>query len=207
MRLASIGLIPEVSNNEAVCPICQSPLNDTDTSHTIEQSLQRVVRRIELAQRDQPRIANANAELTQERSQARAELADIDTALEELARTDEIRAAAQRTWDQQSFVRGRIAQYLDTTTLDTDDDVTRLERSVEALEAAMDDRVAALFVEPIKGEAGVVPLPEGYLEAAREITARHGALLIVDEIQTGAGRTGTCGRPAQRRGAAAPAAQ
>ena len=65
-----------------------------------------------------------------------------------------------------------------------------LESTVEALEAAMDDRVAALFVEPIKGEAGVVELPEGYLRAAREITRRHGALLIVDEIQTGAGRTG-----------------
>ncbi|GAA1640493.1 acetylornithine transaminase [Microbacterium flavum] len=65
-----------------------------------------------------------------------------------------------------------------------------LDSTVEALEAAMDDRVAALFVEPIKGEAGVVPLPEGYLAAAREITERHGALLIVDEIQTGAGRTG-----------------
>ena len=66
-----------------------------------------------------------------------------------------------------------------------------LDSTVEALEAAIDDRVAALFVEPIKGEAGVVPLPEGYLEAARELTARHGALLIVDEIQTGAGRTGS----------------
>jgi len=65
-----------------------------------------------------------------------------------------------------------------------------LDSTVEALEAAMDDRVAALFVEPIKGEAGVIELPEGYLAAAREITARHGALLIVDEIQTGAGRTG-----------------
>ena len=65
-----------------------------------------------------------------------------------------------------------------------------LDSTIEALEEAVDDRVAALFVEPIKGEAGVVPLPEGYLEAAREITARHGALLIVDEIQTGAGRTG-----------------
>jgi len=65
-----------------------------------------------------------------------------------------------------------------------------LDSTVEALEAAMDDTVAALFVEPIKGEAGVVPLPEGYLAAAREITARHGVLLIVDEIQTGAGRTG-----------------
>ena len=62
--------------------------------------------------------------------------------------------------------------------------------SIEALEAAMDDRVAALFLEPIQGEAGVIPLPEGYLRAARELTQRHGALLIVDEIQTGAGRTG-----------------
>jgi acetylornithine aminotransferase len=66
-----------------------------------------------------------------------------------------------------------------------------LDSTVAALETAMDDRVAALFVEPIKGEAGVVELPEGYLEAARELTARHGALLIIDEIQTGAGRTGT----------------
>lgn len=65
-----------------------------------------------------------------------------------------------------------------------------LDSTVEALEAAMDDRVAALFVEPIKGEAGVIDLPEGYLAAARELTRKHGALLIVDEIQTGAGRTG-----------------
>jgi acetylornithine/N-succinyldiaminopimelate aminotransferase len=65
-----------------------------------------------------------------------------------------------------------------------------LDSTVDALEEALDDRVAALFVEPIKGEAGVVELPEGYLRAARELTARHGALLIIDEIQTGAGRTG-----------------
>ncbi|WP_194398016.1 acetylornithine transaminase [Microbacterium atlanticum] len=65
-----------------------------------------------------------------------------------------------------------------------------IDSTAEALEAAMDDRVAALFVEPVKGEAGVLPLPDGYLAAAREITQRHGALLIVDEIQTGAGRTG-----------------
>ncbi|WP_374315848.1 acetylornithine transaminase [Microbacterium sp.] len=65
-----------------------------------------------------------------------------------------------------------------------------IDSTVEALEAALDDRVAALFVEPVKGEAGVIDLPEGYLESARELTARHGALLIVDEIQTGAGRTG-----------------
>jgi acetylornithine aminotransferase len=65
-----------------------------------------------------------------------------------------------------------------------------LPSTIEALEAAIGDDVAALVVEPIKGEAGVLDLPEGYLAAARELTARHGALLILDEIQTGAGRTG-----------------
>jgi len=65
-----------------------------------------------------------------------------------------------------------------------------LPSTVEALEAAIGDDVAALALEPIKGEAGVLDLPQGYLRAARELTTRHGALLILDEIQTGAGRTG-----------------
>ncbi|GAA2458194.1 acetylornithine transaminase [Agromyces soli] len=68
--------------------------------------------------------------------------------------------------------------------------VEHIPATIEALEAAVDDAVSALILEPIQGEAGVVELPEGYLEAARELTSRHGALLIVDEIQTGAGRTG-----------------
>jgi acetylornithine/N-succinyldiaminopimelate aminotransferase len=59
-----------------------------------------------------------------------------------------------------------------------------------ALEAALDERTAAFIVEPILGEAGVVPAPEGYLRAARELTRRAGALLCLDEIQTGMGRTG-----------------
>lgn len=65
-----------------------------------------------------------------------------------------------------------------------------IDSTLEALADALDDRVAALFVEPIKGEAGVVELPDGYLRGARDLTRRHGSLLIVDEIQTGAGRTG-----------------
>ena len=68
--------------------------------------------------------------------------------------------------------------------------VEHIPATIEALEASLDDGVAALFVEPIQGEAGVVELPDGFLVAARELTHRHGALLIVDEIQTGAGRTG-----------------
>ena len=47
-----------------------------------------------------------------------------------------------------------------------------------------------MFLEPIMGEGGVVVPPAGYLVAAREITAKHGALLVLDEVQTGMGRTG-----------------
>ena len=69
--------------------------------------------------------------------------------------------------------------------------VEHLPPAVEALEAALAaGDVAALFVEPIQGEAGVVDPPAGYLAEARRLTAAHGAVLILDEIQTGAGRTG-----------------
>ena len=60
----------------------------------------------------------------------------------------------------------------------------------EALAAAVTDETAAVVLEPIQGEAGVVVPPEGYLQAAREITTAHGALLWFDEVQTGMGRTG-----------------
>jgi acetylornithine/N-succinyldiaminopimelate aminotransferase len=62
---------------------------------------------------------------------------------------------------------------------------------VDALEAAVDDETAAVFLEPILGEGGVVPAPDGYLHAAREITANTGALLVLDEVQTGIGRLGS----------------
>lgn len=61
---------------------------------------------------------------------------------------------------------------------------------VEALRAAVSEDTAAVFVEPVQGEAGVVPAPEGYLRAARAITRAAGSLLVVDEVQTGIGRTG-----------------
>jgi len=60
----------------------------------------------------------------------------------------------------------------------------------DALAAAVTDDTAMVILEPIQGEAGVVVPPDGYLTAAREITERHGALLCLDEVQTGVGRTG-----------------
>lgn len=61
---------------------------------------------------------------------------------------------------------------------------------VDALRAAVTDQTAAIVLEPIQGEGGVVPASEAYLRAAREVADETGALLVLDEIQTGVGRTG-----------------
>jgi ornithine--oxo-acid transaminase len=61
---------------------------------------------------------------------------------------------------------------------------------VDAVASAMHDRVVGLLVEPIQGEAGIVIPPDGYLAGLREVSSRHNALLLVDEIQSGLGRTG-----------------
>jgi acetylornithine/N-succinyldiaminopimelate aminotransferase len=61
----------------------------------------------------------------------------------------------------------------------------------DALAAAVTDRTAAVILEPIQGEAGVIIPPADYLQRAREITSANGALLWIDEVQTGMGRTGS----------------
>src|SRR4051794_39059751 len=60
----------------------------------------------------------------------------------------------------------------------------------EALAAAVGPGVAAVVLEPVQGEAGVRPAPPGYLARARDVTREAGALLVLDEVQTGIGRTG-----------------
>jgi ornithine--oxo-acid transaminase len=60
-----------------------------------------------------------------------------------------------------------------------------------AVEAAIDENTAAVLIEPIQGEAGVVIPPEGYLRAVREICTRRNVLFVADEIQSGLGRVGT----------------
>lgn len=61
----------------------------------------------------------------------------------------------------------------------------------DALASAVTESTAAIVLEPIQGEGGVIVPPAGYLQRAREIADEHGALLILDEVQTGIGRTGT----------------
>ena len=61
---------------------------------------------------------------------------------------------------------------------------------VEAIRAAITPQTAAVLIEPIQGEGGVVIPPEGYLRGVREVTAEHNVLMLADEIQSGLGRTG-----------------
>jgi len=62
---------------------------------------------------------------------------------------------------------------------------------VSDLESGINDKTAALWIEPIMGEGGVMPLTSEYLNAARSVTAKHNAMFVVDEVQTGIARTGS----------------
>jgi predicted acetylornithine/succinylornithine family transaminase len=62
---------------------------------------------------------------------------------------------------------------------------------LDALRASVDGSVAAVLIEPLQGEGGVIPAPPGYLAGVRQVCDEVGALMMVDEIQTGFGRTGT----------------
>jgi len=62
---------------------------------------------------------------------------------------------------------------------------------LEALEAALGPETVAVMLEPVQGEAGVIPARRDYLQALRQLTRDKGILLICDEVQTGMGRTGT----------------
>ncbi len=73
---------------------------------------------------------------------------------------------------------------------------TSMEEALRGLEElfateVIPDRVAAILIEPVQGDGGFLPAPAAFLRALREITQRHGIVLILDEIQTGFGRTGT----------------
>jgi acetylornithine/N-succinyldiaminopimelate aminotransferase len=70
------------------------------------------------------------------------------------------------------------------------DVITVEEFTASALERAFSNRVCALVLEPVQGEGGVVPLPAAFMRAGRELCDRFNALLVLDEIQCGLGRTG-----------------
>lgn len=146
VRLASIGLVPEQGDAHAPCPLCQQDLSGAGVvgHESISRQVGQVERRLELANRDVPRVESARQRLLASRDELRRRLDEVDAAIGSLATSEDLRALAQATWEGQSFVKGRIAQYLQTAPVGTDEEVEDLRREIEELSALTDELVQEL---------------------------------------------------------------
>jgi len=150
VRLASIGLIPDREVENPSCPLCRNSIAAIPEHDAIARNLGRVEHRLELAQRDQPRIEQARSGLIAQREKLRADLSDADEALDSLARTDEARLAERGEWEQQSFVKGKISQYLATANVDGDDTIDLMERELTELQRWAEDLADELDPETLR---------------------------------------------------------
>jgi len=149
-RLASIGLIP-ADGSEATCALCgQSLEDDPEARAAIERALGRAERRLQLARRDTPRIDEARRALVEEQRAARDEIRDLDQALNALATRDELVRRTRETINVQSYVRGRIALYLDSSAETGDKELERLRRDVAQVEEAVAALAEALDSDAVR---------------------------------------------------------
>lgn len=147
-RLASIGLIP-ADGSDATCGLCGQPLDQAlDARASIERALGRADRRLELARRDTPRIDEARRVLVDQQRAARDEIRDLDQALDALAARDELVQRTQEAVNVQSYVRGRIALYLDSSAETGDEELERLRSDV-----ARAEEVVAALAEALDSDA------------------------------------------------------
>lgn len=186
-RLASIGLIP-VDGTDATCALCGQPVGqDAGPREAVERALGRAGRRLELARRDTPRIDTARAALVERQRAARDEIRDVDQALNALAARDE---AVQRVRDAvnvQSYVRGRIALYLDSSEDTGDEELERLRREVASKEQAVASLAESLDSDAVRSRTTSL-----LRTVSRQMTswaqdlglehAEHGALIDIDEL-------------------------
>lgn len=149
-RLASIGLIP-ADSEDAECALCGSPIDpESDAREAVVRALGRAEHRLELAQRDTPRIAEAREELLEQRRAIQEQIADADRSLGAIAASDELAAELQKQLNLQSYVRGRIAQYLETSEDAAEDDLDRLERQLDQLSQQVNELTELLDADAIR---------------------------------------------------------
>lgn len=150
-RLASIGLVP-TSDGDADCALCERPLGDetSPTRASVERALTRAERRLDLARRDTPRIEGARAELLEQQRALRDEIRDVDRALDALAAQDEVALRTRDAINLQSYVRGRIAQYLDASEDVGDDELERLRADVERVRVTVETLTEALDIDAVR---------------------------------------------------------
>ena len=150
-RLASIGLIPEETHS-ADCALCEQPLGEPDSSTraALQQAVGRAGRRLDLARQDTPRIDKARAELLDRQREVRDEIRDVDQALNALASQDEIVRRTEEEINLQSYVRGRIAQYLDTSAEVGDQELEQLRGEVTTKTKAVEELAESLDVDTVR---------------------------------------------------------
>ena len=145
-RLASIELIPEAIV-DAPCPVCGKQIGDEhdSDSNEIASELAKVASRLKLAQRDKPRVEQAKSGLREERRKTLDRIDELNASLTTLAETNELVARERQRVNLQSYVRGKVAQYLESlvstgpTDLDAIRTATKKQRdSVAALEGTFD---------------------------------------------------------------------
>lgn len=150
-RLASIGLIPTDATDEASCALCGRQLEDDSGARGRgERQLRGADRRLAQAHRDLPRIAAARDELLQSQRSLRTQAKEVDDALDALARNDEAVARHREMISVQSYVRGRIALYLDSTELVEDAQLAALTAQVESLTAQIEELEALVDPQAIR---------------------------------------------------------
>jgi len=150
-RLASIGLVPD-GQVDARCAMCDQALGDDRSSEraAIERTLGRAERRLSLAHRDRPRIEQARAALLDRQRALRDEIRDTDRALDALSSQDEVVMRARDAVNVQSYVRGRIAQYLDGTEDTGDTEIEALRAEVRSAEQIVAELADALDVDELR---------------------------------------------------------
>lgn len=186
-RLASIGLIPH-DGDDATCPLCDQVLDDDDDARAaVERALGRAERRLDLARRDTPRIDEARAELLEQQRVARDEIRDVDQALNALAARDELVARTQERVNLQSYVRGRIALYLDTSEDTGDAELERLRREVASTEENVASFAEALDTDAVRSRTTsllrtVSRQMTAWAQALDLEHAQDGALIDIDRL-------------------------
>jgi hypothetical protein len=186
-RLASIGLIPP-DGADATCALCGQLLpHGGDARAAIERALGRADRRLDLARRDTPRIDVARRTLLEQQRAARDEIRDLDQALNALAAKDELVLRTQETVNVQSYVRGRIAQYLDSSEDTGDTELERLRREVRRAESEIATLAESLDIDAIHSRTTSLlrTVSRQMTTWARQLGLEHsagGALIDLDRL-------------------------
>jgi hypothetical protein len=186
-RLASIGIIPS-DGADATCALCGQGLpHDGEARGTIESALGRAERRLELARRDTPRIDAARRALLEQRRATRDEIRDIDQALSALATRDELVLRTRDAINVQSYVRGRIAQYLETIEDTDDSQLEQLRKQVEQAEQDVVGLAATFDAGAIRSRTDSLlrTVSHQMTAWARELKLEHadgGALIDLDRL-------------------------